>query len=52
MTTSQAEAFFGSNAYDKHKTWLESADKLRAAMVERQNQTIRALGVLIKSKYQ
>lgn len=45
---STAEAFFGAQAYDKHRAWLESQDKLQAAIVDRQNQTIRALGILAK----
>lgn len=46
--TSVAEAFFGAQAYDKHRAWVESQDKLQAAIVDRQNQTIRALGILAK----
>lgn len=45
---SVAETFFSSQAYDKHRAWLESQDKLQVGIAERLNQVIRALGILAK----
>lgn len=47
-TQSDAVAFFQSNAYDKHRAWLESIDKVRVAIVERLNGVIRSVGGLAK----
>lgn len=48
ITPSDAAAFFQSSAYDKHRAWIESIDKVRVAIVERLNGVIRALGVVAK----
>lgn len=48
ITQSDAAAFFQSNAYEKHRSWLESIDKMRAAIVDRLNGVIRATGMIAK----
>lgn len=48
ITQSDAVAFFQSSAYDKHRAWMESIDKVRVANVDRLNGVIRALGGLAK----
>lgn len=48
ITQSDAVAFFQSSAYEKHRSWLESIDKVRVAIVDRLNGVIRAAGVIAK----
>lgn len=48
VTQSDAGAFFESHAFEKHRTWLESGNKIQVATVDRLNGVIRALGVVAK----
>jgi len=48
ITQSDAIAFFQSNAYDKHRAWMESIDKVRVAIVDRLNGVIRSIGGLAR----
>lgn len=48
ITPSDAAAFFQSSAYDKHRAWIESGDKVRVAIVDRLNSVIRAIGIVAK----
>ena len=48
IAPSDAAAFFQSGAYEKHRAWIESGDKVRVAIVDRLNSVIRALGIVAK----
>jgi hypothetical protein len=47
---SDAEAFFKSQAFSKHRSYLEAQDKVQGAIVDRLNNVIRAQNALIKRR--